>query len=356
MRMMESWRPLALAAALNMIAGVGVARAQTVAVTNAPPGSTVELVLNTTPIGSVAADARGDARLPLNFSADAGKTEMDANVSVEACDNVLRVLVVERGQQRPPVGAGCSRRDVEGLYLVRRVTTLVVDVSGPNPAIWLRQGAVTLHPSKPPRAWSSSPTGLVVSGGGGLAKLSNVVSVACGNVTECSGDKSGIAYTAGVAYWLTAFLAAEASYVKPAKAATRGSGNGFRFDSGLDAHVLTFVGKIGAPLGRLRLYGEAGANYHRATFATTETVDDLTTTIDGVTTTIPGGTQTFELRTAGWGWVFGGGLDVWMASSFAIYAEGGRAVLKGSARDNGEGAIDDRLTFLLLGARVRIGR
>lgn len=354
--MMKFWRPLAIAAALNVIVSAGAANAQTVVVTNAPPGSTVELVLNTTTIGTAAVDARGDASLPVNLSAHAGKTEMDANIYVDVCENVRRVLLVERGQPRAPLGPGCNRRDVEGLYLVKRISSVVVDVGGPNPTVWLRQGSVTLHPSKPPRAWSASPTGLLVFGGGGLARVANVVAVACGDVTDCSGHKSGGAYTVGAAYWLTPFLGAEASYIKPADIEAQGRRTGFRFNSALDAHVLTIVGKVGGPLGRLRLYGEAGASYHRATFGTTQTVEDVTTTVGDVTQTIPGGTQTFELKTAGWGWVFGGGMDIWMASSFAIYIEGGRAGLKGSAIENGEGSIDDSMTFLLVGARVRIGR
>jgi hypothetical protein len=60
--MMAPWRPLVLTAALN-ITVVGVAAAQTVIVTNAPPGSPVELTLNAATVGSGTADPKGVATL-----------------------------------------------------------------------------------------------------------------------------------------------------------------------------------------------------------------------------------------------------------------------------------------------------
>lgn len=346
-------RPLALAAAIEMIVGVGVATAQTVIVRNAPPGSTIELVLNAATIGSAPADRAGDATLAVNVSANAGKTETDAHIYVDVCGNMRRVLLVEQGMQPPPRAGGCDRTEIAGLFLVRQVTTLVVDVGGSTPTMWLRQGPAPPEwlirgpgRDRPARVWSALPTGLVLFGGGGLVKFRDAIFLACGNVTECGGDDFPLGYTAGAAYWFSPFLAAEASYMT-AKLAVNGRGDNFRFNSFLDTDVLTVVGKGGVPLGPVRLYGQAGANYHRATSGTTQTLENVTGTT---------GAQTFELRTAGWGWLFGGGAEAWVAPSFAIYGEVGRAALKGAARDNGEGAIDDRLTVILLGARVRIGR
>ena len=89
---------------------------------------------------------------------------------------------------------------------------------------------------------------------------------------------------------------------------------------------------------------------------TTQTQDPRTVTVDEVVQTIPGGTQTFELKTDGWGWLFGGGLEVWVSPSFAIYGEFDYGALKGSDVSGGEARIDDRLTSALLGLRVHIGK
>lgn len=352
--MMKPWRPLVLAAALEVTIGVGRATAQTVIVRGAPPGSAVELVLNSSAVGSATADSAGDATLVVNQPTTAGKTEMDAYVYVDACDNMRRVLLVERGLQPPPQGAGCERRQIVGLFLVRRISTLVVNVTGPNPTVILRQGRFNPRQSSG-RIWTS-PTGLVLFGGGGLAKFRDAAALACGDVTACAGGDFSGAYTVGAAYWFTRFLGAEASYLKPAEVNVDGSGTNFRFNSFLDAHVVTAAGIVGVPIGPVRLYGQAGANYHRATSGTTQTIEDVTVTIEGVTQTIKGGTQTYGLRTAGWGWLFGGGLEAWLTSYIAIYGEGWRAAIKGTALDDAEGSVDDGLTSIVIGARVRIGR
>ena len=51
--------------------------------------------------------------------------------------------------------------------------------------------------------------------------------------------------------------------------------------------------------------------YHWTENTGTETIDDLTITVDNVQQTIPGGTQASLLQTEGWGWLFGGGGEVW---------------------------------------------
>lgn len=355
------WRPLALAAALHVVAGVGVAAAQTVIVTNAPPGSTVELVLNAATIGSATADRTGNATLAVNL----GKAETDAHISVDVCKDLRRVLLMEQGQQPPPAGGGCDRREIAGLFLVRRVTTLVVSLAGPSPTLWLRQGPAPAEwliqqeeseRVRPARTWRPSPTGLVLFGGGGLVKIGQAVAVACGDLEQCAGNDVKGVYAAGAAYWINRYVAAEASYVKPATVTMNGGADTFRFNSAFEAHILTVTGKVGVPIGPVRVYGQVGMNYHRALFTTTQTNDDVTVTIDDVEQTIKGGTQTFELRTGGWGWVFGGGAEAWVTRRLAIYAEAGRARLKGSTLDDGEGGIDDRATFVLVGARVHIGR
>ena len=312
--------------------------AQTVLVTKAPPGAPVELVVNGATVASTSADQAGDAKLVSDLSANTGKTEIDANVYVDVCadNNMRRVVIVERGQAAAAQPAGCDRRDSGALFLIRRVSTLVVNVGGSVPTVLLRQGRVRLGPRRIRRA----PTGVVVFGGAGGSQSANAVLMACGNVVECSGDDTGIAYNVGLDVWLTRFLGAEVSYLKPRDVEATGSESTFTFNTAFEADVATVAGKVGVPLGPVRLYGKLGTTYHRATFTTTQTTADLT--------------QTFELRTQGWSWLFGGGGELWLAPAFAVYGELGRAALKGSGRDGAEGALDERLTVYFIGARVRV--
>jgi hypothetical protein len=360
--MMQPWRRVTLAAALNVTVGVGVASAQTVIVKNAPPGSAVELVMNADTVGSATVSPGGEAKLTGKLAGSAAETGTDVRIYVDVCANLQRVLLVERGLQPPPQEA-CSRREIVGVFVLRRVTTLVVDVAGPNPMVWLRQGSVPKEwlgegPARPARArvWRSSATGLALFGGGDFVRFSNAVATSCGNVEQCSGKRSLGSFTVGAAYWFTPYLAAEASYLKLGDVPVDGRGDTFRFNSSLDAQVLSVVGKVGAPIGGARIYGQGGANYHRATLSTNQTIDDVTVVVDDVEVTLPGGTQAFQLRTGGWGWLFGGGLEIWVARSFAIYAEAGYVALKGGDRDGGEGSINERVTYILAGARVHVGR
>jgi hypothetical protein len=345
---------LAGAAALNVLAGIGVAAAQTVLVRSAPAGSTVELVYNTAAVGKATADAGGDATIPLNLQEQAGKPQIDARVFVEVCADMRRVIVAERGQPVPPLGSGCDRREVSGLFVVRRATTLVVNVGGATPTLLLIQGRY--DPREPaPRAWSPAATGLVFSAGVGLSNIPDAALQACGDVQDCDGQSWGATYTVGAAFWPMRFFGAEVAYFRPGDVTAEGTGTNFRFNNFLEPHVLTVAGLVGGPAGRARIYGRAGMNYQRSTFGTTQTTDDVTVTVDGVPQTFPGGTQTFELRTSGWSWLFGGGMEVWLKPSLAVYVDGGLGGLKGTNRDGGEGELDDKLRYIVIGAKFRIG-
>jgi hypothetical protein len=238
-----------------------------------------------------------------------------------------------------------------GLFVIRQISTLVVDFGGPSPTLMLRQGRVSLEPA---RIWGP-PTGLVVFGGGGFTSLSNAESFACGTLETCAGSNSGVGYTGGVSFWISPFIGAEGAYVRLAEGTAEGSGTGFDFDTLFDAELLTVAGKIGGPARRVRIYGKVGANYHRATFRTTQVVADTTITVDGQTQTVRGGNQVYWVKTAGWGWLFGGGLEVWVAPAFGIYGEFGRAALKGRALDDEEGTTDERVTTIMVGGRIRLG-
>jgi hypothetical protein len=351
--MTRSWRPLAAAAVLKLSVCVAAADAQTVIVRSAPPGSSVEVTVNAKPAGSAKVDPGGDATVAFDLRALIGRVQMDADVYVDTCDTVRRVLIVERGQQAPVQEAACTRRDDLGFFLMRRVSTLVVNVSGTPPTVMLRQGRVNLDPQASSRP--EVPTGLVVFGGAGLAQFGDFVVLACGTVTDCTGKDSLFAFTGGLDYWISRFIAAEVAYLKPAELDVNGRGTNFQFKTSLDPHIVSVAGKVGLPIGPVRLFGKVGGTYHRAVLGTSQTMDDVAIEVDGETQTIEGGTQEFEVRTGGWGWLFGGGGEIWARPSLAIYGEAGRAALKGSALDAEEGTLDERMNYFMFGVRVRIG-
>src|SRR4029453_11151106 len=140
------WRPGAMTAAVVMgMAAVG--SAQTVYLRNAPAGSNVEVIVNAASAGTGAVDAEGEAKVA--FTLPDGKTEMDANVFVDACDSgkLRKILIVDRARQAPPPAEGCDRREIPGGYWVRPVNPIVVTVAGPAPSLLLVRGSDT--PPKP---------------------------------------------------------------------------------------------------------------------------------------------------------------------------------------------------------------
>lgn len=361
--MMARWRPLVLAAAFHLTAAAAVATAQTVIVTKAPPGSTVELALNAAIIGSATADARGVATLPVDLAAHGSKPDSQAYVFVEVCDKVRRVLLVEPGMQAPAAGE-CTRKEVPGVYVVRKVTTLVVDVSDSGPSVLLRQGSAPpewLSASEADSRKANAPAyrpgkGLEMFGGGGMAHFGNVKTVECADAPTCNVGLYRSAYSAGATIWLTPFLAAEGAYLKPNDINLNGGGKGYRFNGTRQTSIVTMVGKLGLPGARARAYVMGGATYHRATSTTSETIDERTVTGDGVDTVIPAGTQTFSLRTQGWGWIAGGGIEVPTSPLLSFYSEWALAAVQGADRDGGEGKIDERIYYVLAGLRFRIRR
>lgn|SRR6266542_1016524 len=347
-KLARTWCVLvAVTSFLTMAAAV--AQAQTIMVRGAAPGAKIEAVVDTTPAGSTTANAAGEATVVIPSAA--GKNDAEANIFVDVCaDNLRRVLIVERGKAPAAPGEGCERKDVQGLYSIRHVTTVVVTMSGPTPRVLLRQGSFSF---KPPRVFGA-PSGLMVFGAGGLSRISDFALLACGDVTPCSKKSSGWSGMAGIEYWVKPWLAAEGAYLKPVKASASGSGNAFRFNSALKTDVFTAAAKIGIPIARVRIYGKIGGDYHDATFETDQTLDDRTITVDDTTQTIKGGRQTYALRTQGWGWIYGAGLEVWMAPSAGLYFEAGRGELKGPATDKADGSLDDHVNYVMIGLRVRV--
>jgi hypothetical protein len=327
----------------------GIAQAQTIMVRGAAPGARIEAVVDSTPAGSTTANPAGEATIVIPRAA--GKNNAEANVFVDVCaDNLRRVLIVERGKPPAAPGDGCERKDVQGLYWIRHVSTIVVTMSDPTPRVLLRQGSFSF---KPPRVFGP-PDGLIVFGGGGLTKVSDIGLFACGDVSGCSNHSSGWGGAAGVEFWVKPWLAGEAMYLKPANVKANGSGDDFRFNSVFKADVASFSAKIGIPVARVRMYGKIGGVYNDATFETDQTTDDRTITVDDVPQTVKGGRVTYALHTQGWGWIYAGGLEVWMAPRFGLYFEAGRGQLKGDAVQNGDGSLNDHVNSIVLGGKVRV--
>jgi autotransporter-like protein len=348
--MLDSCRPLVCAAGLIATLCAAAAQAQTVIVRHAAAGSTVELVFNTATAGTATVAAGENATIASEVVAKSATGETSAHVFVDACPNQTRVLLVEAGVQPPLQAPGCDRRQVAGLYGVTKATTFVIDVAHPEPVMWLRQGPAP--PSwlvdyaegvSPGPSMDAAPIHFVLFAGGAIARFTDATSTACGTLDTCTGDDTGIGYRAGAAFWIKPYLAVEASYVKPKRLTATGTGTGFHFDSTRKTELGTLAGVFGIPIGRGRIFGQAGGNYHHATLTTNETIDAF-------------GSQTQVLETAGWGWLFGGGAEVWLNHLLGLYAEFNLAKLKGSAVKGGQGAMDDHALFIVVGARVHVGR
>jgi len=333
---------LLVAAALFVMVGNGVARAQTVMIRNAPPGETIEVFLNATKVASASVQANGETTLPLNLRENnAGKEEIDANIFIDVCDKMRRLIVVERGQPASTQEPGCERRDIPGLYWVRRVNTLVVDVGGANPTMMLVKGSY--DPNSKPKNWSSlAPTGLIAFGGVGRGDYRDVVLIACGTAPTCGGDKAGLVFSGGLTFWISRFLGAEASYFKPSKTKATGSGSTYSFDSSLDTNILFVGGRAGVPAGPVRISGLIGMNYQDSVLKTRDTIN--------------GATQNTEVETKGWGMAWGAGMEIWVSTRFAISIDAGVDSLKGDPTGGGEVRLDDRFRYISGGVRFRIGK
>ncbi len=187
-------------------------------------------------------------------------------------------------------------------------------------------------------------------------KFADSVALFCGNNTQCSGKSSKPAVEGGVAFWFTPNVGAIGSYLKPAEVSAEGSGDRYRFTSGLESEILTIAGAVAAPVRRARIYGRVGVNYHRARFSTEQTTDPVTVTVNEQPVILQGGTQTFEFETTGWGWVWGAGVEAWVTTPLAIYFEFEQMGLKGDDRGGGESLMKDTVTGFFAGVRFRLGR
>lgn len=339
------------AAAFILFASASAA-AQTVVVRKVPAGSNVEVVGNTGEPVTAKADQNGDAVVPLGTPVAKPGVDTRVLVFVDRCGETTRVIIVDADLQPNPAGA-CARRQIEGLFIARPGTTIMVNVEGTSPSVLLRQGSWTLAA---PRSVRRLPTGLVLFGGAGYSKIRDASLRACGQEL-CIPDDSGFAFGGGVDIWITPFLGAELSYNRNADAKSQGQGTRFLFNTTFESDVLVLAGKLALPAGPVRFYGKAGGSYTRASMETTQTTDPLTITEEGVERTLEGGEQTFRIKSAGWGFVWGGGMEIWVAPAAALYAEGGFANLRGSGVETVDDInLKDRSTYFLFGLKFTIRR
>jgi hypothetical protein len=344
--MKSAWRLLVLAAVLDITLGRGTAAAQRVMVRNLPAGTPVEIILNAETAGHGTVDQTGDVTIPFTLPEKDGRAEMDANVFVDLCEKTRRVVIVDRSRAPAAVAEGCERREISGLFWVRRSNTIVIDLATANPSLLLINGTYT--PPKPlspeeeageSKPHAPLPKGFVLFAGGGLTKLRDFLVLQCGTATPCTGEDNPLSYSFGVTLWLTRYLAVEGSYLHPTAFKASG-GTGYKFTTDLNADIWSIVGKAGVQAGPVRLYGQGGMNYHDATLKTTETIDVAT--------------QAIEIQTKGWSWTYGGGAEVWIKKA-AIYGEFDLASIKGNASGGGEAKIADRATAILVGLRLHVG-
>jgi hypothetical protein len=351
-------RCLVLTGALVLMLAAA-AGAQTVVVRRAPAGAAIELRWNEKPIATGTAGA--DGNVTLAFPAGAlERPETDARVFVDVCEAVHRVTLLERALQPSPPDTGCRRTEVGQFVLLRPATSLLVDLEPASPTLWVRQGPVPPEwlldtpEAGAERPRQPAPTGLIIFADGGFTNFSRFTNTVCGTL-DCDAKGFRPGYSVGAAFWLSQYFGVEGGFLKPSDATATAEESTFSFDSSLESQVITAAALVGIPVGRVRFYGRGGATHHRATLHTTQTFEPRTVTIGGVQQTIEGGTQELELRTAGWGWLAGGGLEGWVTRRFAIYGEANYGALKGGARDDGEGEMDERISAIRFGIRIRLG-
>jgi hypothetical protein len=344
-------------AALLYLVTAAPAHAQTVIITNAPQGTSLEFVLENAVEGTAMVNAMGNATVVAN-QAHLGTRQLDAVVLVDNCGTTRRVLVLDRVAQ-PPLPGACARTEINGVFLVQRITTLVVNVGNMPPTLLQRQGA-------PPAAWLQ-PTNqgtighipyerhFVLSGGYGLMQFSDFPTTSCGNISVCIYDKVSQSPTAAVAYWILPYLAAEGGYARFDQLTAKTVGTTFDFNSDLDGGLFTIAALAGIPAGKkVTLYAKGGVDYHGATFTTNQNIYDVGASNGDEVRQVAGGSQTLQTRTAGWGWLWGGGVEIWLTKRLGVYGEFERLLINGSDTRGGEGTISDPVTAVFVGGKVRV--
>jgi hypothetical protein len=124
-----------------------------------------------------------------------GKTQADAYMFVDTCDQSRRC---DRRTRRDAAAAGRPRAAARRRTVPvardqhdggRRVAPRCICGRGG------RRPVADGYRRERPRERRLAPVGLVLSGAAGVSSVGDTVSVACGNVSDCSGDASGFAYS-----------------------------------------------------------------------------------------------------------------------------------------------------------------
>jgi hypothetical protein len=342
-----------------LLAAGRAAHAQTVILTKAAAGTNAELLFNDTQVATGIAGADGLITLQAESSV-LGQRQIDARVYVDVCGPSRRIIITESGTPPPPSGS-CTRTQLEGLYHVQRISSLVIDISTVPPTMLLRQGRAPrewIEPPRPPSAprnlLANARTGLMLFGGGGLGTFSEFPTVVCGSVETCEVDRAPDIAMGGVSYWFLPFFGAEAAFMKPTTLSASSDSDVARFDTEREGGIITLSGVGGVPLGPIRLYGKLGATYHRATLTTTQFTSDQVIIVEGNPVLIAGSSQTTQMRTGGWGAIVGAGAEYWLTRRWAIYADLGQLTIKGGQEGEGEGKMDDFLRYATIGVRFNL--
>jgi hypothetical protein len=355
-RMLTSTWRLVLAVAVCVL-GAATVHAQTVVVTGATPGDSIEFVLGDAVVASATVDAMGVAVLQAPPDA-IGTRQLDASIRVDDCGTSHRVLVFDRSALLPSSGT-CRRTDITGVFLVQRITSLVFDLGEASPRLRVRQGEpppewLRDRPDVTTRSNRGPATALVLAGGAGLSEFSEFTILQCGRLNVCVADRTPRPWTASLAYWFAPFVGVEAGFIKPEALTASATTPAFQFDTRQQLGVLTMTALGGIPIGRVKVTGEFGAAYHRATVTTRQTLEERTVVVDGVPFPLAGGTQTTQTRLGGWGWLWTVGAEWWPTSPLGLYGEYGRFTLRGLDLRGGEQAYDENVTFLVGGAKLRL--
>jgi hypothetical protein len=162
----------------------------------------------------------------------------------------------------------------------------------------------------------------------------------------------------GAAYWLTPWLGAEGTFLKPLAFKTDSESGDYNMISSVSPRVFTVAAVGGLNVKSARFYGRVGGAYHRAKVETTQATFANVITIDGVTTTYPTTTQVFVYETVGWGRLLGGGVEGWLSDAVAAFAEVSFMRIEGENADSdgGERIMKDRLRSFVAGVKVHVGR
>ena len=355
--MTRSWWLAAWLAAVCIPGAAGLAGAQTVVLRHAAPATTAEVVFGAA-AGQAPVEPNGDATIDI-AEFPAGVEEVSAGVHVDTCGTTVRVLLVGRTEETPPAGPGCQRRQVQGFFVVRADTSLMIDVAptpptvrirqGPIPAVWFLEGPIPTG--------RTSPRGIVVHAGGGLGTMPDTLLRLCGNALSCPRENTKIDLNFGAAYWLTRWLGLEGSFIRLSPVTAEGFDESYEFTGEISPLMATVSAIGGLNVRAARFYGRIGAAYHRADVRTTQITYTRTIDVGDTVETFPGAEQDFTFATTGWGPVWGGGIEGWVGDKTALFADLSFIEIRGeNANDDGSvRRIDERPMVFSAGLMIHFG-